>query len=55
VWTSPLAPEDCAQNDRYIYAPVPLPSRYFTACGEELWVITESDRSATTVLLPIEY
>ena len=28
---------------------------YQTANGESLWVITEADRSATTILLPDEY
>lgn len=26
-----------------------------TAAGEQFWVITEADRSSTTVLLPEEY
>ena len=30
-------------------------SSYATAAGEKLWVITEADRSATTLLLPEEY
>jgi hypothetical protein len=30
-------------------------SAYRTAKGEKLWVITESDRSVTTFLLPSEY
>lgn len=30
-------------------------SNYLTAKDEELWVITEHDRSVTTVLLPTEY
>jgi hypothetical protein len=30
-------------------------SAYKTAKGEKLWVITEADRSATTILLPDEY
>lgn len=30
-------------------------SAYDTALGERLWVITEADRSSTTVLLPEEY
>ena len=30
-------------------------SSYITAAGEKLWVITEADRSATTLLLPEEY
>jgi len=30
-------------------------SAYQTLKGESLWVITEADRSATTILLPGEY
>lgn len=32
-----------------------LLSRYHTSAGEALYVITESDRSSTTLLLPREY
>ncbi len=32
-----------------------LLSAYRTQRGEEVWVITEADRSCTTVLLPSEY
>lgn len=27
----------------------------YTICGEKVWVITEADRTLTTVLFPIEY
>jgi len=30
-------------------------SSYKTNSGENIWVITEADRSVTTVLLPDEY
>ena len=30
-------------------------SAFKTSAGEKLWVITEGDRSATTILLPSEY
>lgn len=30
-------------------------SAFKTAKGEKLWIITEADRSATTLLLPSEY
>ena len=30
-------------------------SAYATKLGERLWIITEADRSATTLLLPDEY
>ena len=32
-----------------------LLSSYRTNAGEKIWVITEADRSATTLLLPSEY
>ena len=32
-----------------------LLSRYFTTNGRAFWIITEADRSATTILLPEEY
>ena len=32
-----------------------LLSSYRTSCGDKLWVITEADRSHTTLLLPDEY
>jgi len=32
-----------------------LVSSYQTRKGETLWVITEADRSATTILLPSDY
>ena len=30
-------------------------SAYTTSAGDRLWIITEADRSATTILLPDEY
>jgi hypothetical protein len=30
-------------------------SAYHTSKGEKIWIITEADRSVTTVLLPAEY
>ena len=30
-------------------------SAYTTSAGDTIWVITEADRSATTILLPSEY
>lgn len=32
-----------------------LLSNYRTGKGQQLWIITEADRSATTILLPSEY
>ena len=30
-------------------------SAYTTSAGEKIWIITEADRSSTTILLPSEY
>jgi len=42
-------------NDRALREGDRLLSAYKTSTGERLWVITEADRSATTILLPSEY
>ena len=46
---------DIAENEYSVAHGFRLLSRYTTASGEKLWVITEADRSATTLLLPDEY
>jgi len=46
---------DIAENEYSVAHGFRLLSRYTTAAGEKLWVITEADRSATTLLLPDEY
>lgn len=43
-----------ANNDALKYGNRLL-SAYTLPCGEKVWVITEADRSSTTVLLPEEY
>ncbi len=48
-------PEDAAANDRGLIEGGRLLSAYKTAKGVRLWVITEADRSATTLLLPEDY
>ena len=30
-------------------------SAYTTSAGEQIWILTEADQSATTILLPSEY
>jgi len=47
--------EDRRLNDEAIQIGERLLSAYRTSCGDRLWVITEADRSATTLLLPSEY
>lgn len=50
-----LCKEDKKQNDLALKNGDRLFSAYRTAQGIKFWVITEADRSATTVLLPEEY
>ena len=47
--------DDKRSNDRALANGGRLLSVYHTRTGVKLWVITEWDRSATTVLLPSEY
>jgi hypothetical protein len=46
---------DRAENERSLKEGFRLMSVYETAIGVRFWIITEADRSATTVLLPDEY
>jgi hypothetical protein len=50
-----LEPRDAAENEYGRAHGLRLLSSYTTVAGEKLWIITEADRSATTVLLPEEY
>ena len=50
-----LCAEDTAANLAAIVDRTRLLSSYELAPGAKVWVITEADRSATTVLLPSEY
>jgi hypothetical protein len=52
-WGS-LCAEDRAANERALRVGARLVSRYDTP-GGTLWIITEADRSATTILRPDEY
>ena len=47
--------EDRSQNDRALKNGARLFSVYHTAAKVKFWIITEADRSATTVLLPSDY
>lgn len=42
-------------NDEALHSGDRLFSVYHTSEGVKFWIITESDRSATTVLLPSDY
>lgn len=50
-----LDSHDIAENEYSLTHGFRLLSRYRTTAGETLWIITEADRSVTTLLLPEEY
>ncbi|HEU0113193.1 MAG TPA: hypothetical protein VFQ80_00865 [Thermomicrobiales bacterium] len=50
-----LDPEDRRENERALRLGGRLLSSYRTRLDAKLWIITEWDRSATTLLLPEEY
>ena len=50
-----LPPEDVRENEWSLVHGARLLSRYATRLGDPLYVITEWDRSLTTLLLPSEY
>jgi hypothetical protein len=54
-WGSELSDEDIQENEVSLKEGFRLLSAYRTGKGQKLWIITEADRSATTVLLPSEY
>ena len=47
--------DDWARNDAALKDGLRVVSSYTLKDGETIWVITEADRSATTLLLPDEY
>jgi len=53
-WGS-LTEDDRAANDLALTQRKRIVSAYSAANGTRFWVITEADRSATTVLLPEDY
>ena len=50
-----LSDDDIQENELSLKKGFRLLSNYHTGKGQQLWIITEADRSATTVLLPAEY
>ena len=50
-----LDPEDRQLNERALQGGGRLFSAYRLAAGSKVWIITEADRAATTVLLPDDY
>lgn len=50
-----LCKEDIEENEMSLREGFRLFSAYKSASTEKFWIITEADRSVTTVLLPSEY
>lgn len=50
-----LCDEDRQANDDGLLHGERLLSVYTTAKGDKIWIVTESNRSVTTILLPDEY
>jgi hypothetical protein len=50
-----LAEEDKRENEVSLAQGFRLLSAYHLTTGVKVWVISEADRSATTILLPSEY
>jgi hypothetical protein len=50
-----LTEEDQKENDFSVCRSLRLLSAYHLSTGVTLWIISEADRSATTLLLPSEY
>jgi len=50
-----LSEGDRQENEYSLTNGFRLLSAYRTTKGDDLWIITEADRSVTTILLPSEY
>lgn len=50
-----VCPEDWAENDLSLREGFRLLSAYRLKTSVKIWIITEADRSVTTILLPEEY
>lgn len=50
-----VCPEDAAENEFSLKKRLRLFSVYHARDGTKFWIISEADRSATTVLLPEDY
>ncbi len=50
-----ITEEDRRENERAVAAGCRLLSAYTLRDGTRIWIITEADRSSTTILLPGEY
>jgi hypothetical protein len=54
-WGDDLSEEDKQENEFSVDKDLRIFSAYTLENGVKVWVITEADRSATTILLPEEY
>ena len=52
---SELPDEDARENGLSLREGFRVLSAYRTAKGQKFWIITEADRTSTTILLPDEY
>jgi hypothetical protein len=50
-----VSEDDQQENELSVQQGFRILSAYCTSKGKRIWVITEADRSATTILLPDEY
>ncbi len=50
-----VCPEDQQENELSLREGFRILSVYFSTAGEKFWIITEADRSSTTVLMPEDY
>ena len=50
-----VSAEDARRNDQALHHRERLFSAYHTRDNVKFWIITEEDRSATTILLPEDY
>lgn len=50
-----ICEDDAEMNEQSLIHGERLISSYKTSDGTKFWIITERDRSATTILLPSEY
>jgi hypothetical protein len=50
-----VSEDDARENELSLREGFRLLSSYRTTKGQKIWIITDADRSATTILLPSEY
>ena len=50
-----VCPEDAQENNRSLVEGCRILSAYSDRQGRKFWIITEGDRSVTTILLPEDY